>query len=287
MSQSDSGPAAPRADVPRRNQMLSWVPAEKVIFDAVQVVEGMGADERLTDAVVLLGAARDRVADFVDGVTGKRTVPGPAQSHSSCPACGGPHFYGRGTAHFDGCKNWDALDRPVKPVSGPVAPAPPGNAARSLEIVRRIQEALPRSVTDGGHAPLYQTWEAAARIYDALRPYIDPPYSGAAPAPLDPRLSVDDRSTILAAKLGLEHHTGGHVCDCDCADCKTLAALEELLHRVTEPDNLNRRPAQANRTDLVSSESRPASDVGAHSRCVCTGFLHDPDCPEHSVQGSL
>lgn len=60
---------------PRRIQMQKWVPAERAINDAVQVVEGMGADVRLTDAVVCLGAARDRVADFVDGVEGLRTFP--------------------------------------------------------------------------------------------------------------------------------------------------------------------------------------------------------------------
>lgn len=48
-----------------------------------------------------------------------------------------------------------------------------------MEIIRRIQDALPH----GEHsqiAPLYPTWEAATRIYDALRLYFDPPFSGAA-----------------------------------------------------------------------------------------------------------
>lgn len=53
---------------PRRNQMQQWVPAEWMIYDAVQQVESMGADVRLTDAVILLGRAQERVADFVDGV---------------------------------------------------------------------------------------------------------------------------------------------------------------------------------------------------------------------------
>jgi len=45
-----------------------WCPAEKAIAAAVAAVEAMPADTRLTDAVCLLGRARDRVADFVDGV---------------------------------------------------------------------------------------------------------------------------------------------------------------------------------------------------------------------------
>lgn len=48
--------------------MDSWSPGERAIHDAVQVVEAMGADPRLTDAVVLLQAARDSVADYMDSV---------------------------------------------------------------------------------------------------------------------------------------------------------------------------------------------------------------------------
>jgi len=54
--------------IPRRNQTLQWTPAERAIYDAMQAVEAMPADTRLTDAVILLGKARDRVADYVDGV---------------------------------------------------------------------------------------------------------------------------------------------------------------------------------------------------------------------------
>ena len=62
--------------IPRRNQMQQWCEAEHKIQDAVDAIERMGADLRLTDAVVLLGAARDRVADFVESVEGRRTVLG-------------------------------------------------------------------------------------------------------------------------------------------------------------------------------------------------------------------
>lgn len=52
--------------IPRRNDINRYVPAEKAIMAAMGEVESMGADELLTDAVVLLSQAKDRVADFVD-----------------------------------------------------------------------------------------------------------------------------------------------------------------------------------------------------------------------------
>lgn len=59
---------------PRRASVQLWTPAEKAIADAVAAVEAAGADVRLTDAVVLLQAARDSVADFVDGIDARRFV---------------------------------------------------------------------------------------------------------------------------------------------------------------------------------------------------------------------
>jgi hypothetical protein len=53
---------------PRRNRLDLLTPAEKAIWDAMQAVEAGAADMRLTRAVVLLGEAREWVADFVDGV---------------------------------------------------------------------------------------------------------------------------------------------------------------------------------------------------------------------------
>lgn len=49
-----------------RNNMLEWTPAEKAIYDAVQAVENMTGHPLLTDAVILLGHARDKVAEFVE-----------------------------------------------------------------------------------------------------------------------------------------------------------------------------------------------------------------------------
>lgn len=55
-------------DFPRRHRVDLWTPAEAKISDAIDFVERAGCDPRLTDAVVLLGRAKDKVADFVDGV---------------------------------------------------------------------------------------------------------------------------------------------------------------------------------------------------------------------------
>jgi hypothetical protein len=51
---------------PRRHCLYLFTPAEKAIYDALQAVEAVGAHPLLTDAVVLLGQARDKVADYVD-----------------------------------------------------------------------------------------------------------------------------------------------------------------------------------------------------------------------------
>ncbi len=52
---------------PTRNDLLLFSDGEKAIWDAVDVVEKMGASKALTDAVILLQKARDRVADHVEG----------------------------------------------------------------------------------------------------------------------------------------------------------------------------------------------------------------------------
>lgn len=60
--------------IPRRVCIDRWTPAERAINDAAQAVEAMAADVRLTDAVVLLQAARDSVADYIDGIDRRRFV---------------------------------------------------------------------------------------------------------------------------------------------------------------------------------------------------------------------
>lgn len=50
----------------RSNQYLEMTPAEKNITDTMQLVEGMGADPLLTDAINLLSAARDKIFAFCE-----------------------------------------------------------------------------------------------------------------------------------------------------------------------------------------------------------------------------
>ena len=52
----------------RRNNLQTMTPAEIAIFNAMQEVEKIGADLKLTEAVVLLAKAKDCVADFVDNI---------------------------------------------------------------------------------------------------------------------------------------------------------------------------------------------------------------------------
>jgi hypothetical protein len=61
-------------EIPRRARLDLCSKAERAIYDAMQEVEAMPADERLTEAVVLLQAARNKVADYVDAAaTPERT----------------------------------------------------------------------------------------------------------------------------------------------------------------------------------------------------------------------
>ena len=51
---------------PRRQQLDKCTPAELAIYKAMEEVEKIGADVRLTDAITKLNEARNLVADFVD-----------------------------------------------------------------------------------------------------------------------------------------------------------------------------------------------------------------------------
>jgi hypothetical protein len=80
-------------EIPRRNQINRWTAAERLIDAAVQEVEAVGADVRLTDAVNLLQAARESVADYIDGIDGRRIspavriVPDGKVAGLACPFC--------------------------------------------------------------------------------------------------------------------------------------------------------------------------------------------------------
>ena len=52
--------------IPRRARIDLQTPAEKAIRDAVIAVEAVGAHPLLTDAVVLLSRAQERVADYLE-----------------------------------------------------------------------------------------------------------------------------------------------------------------------------------------------------------------------------
>jgi hypothetical protein len=52
--------------IPRRIRLDQNIPAELAIRSAVQAVEELPADVRLTQAVILLDQAREKVADYVD-----------------------------------------------------------------------------------------------------------------------------------------------------------------------------------------------------------------------------
>ena len=51
---------------PRRSRLDLYTPAELAIRAAVEAVEAAGAHPLLTDAVILLQQAREKVADFVE-----------------------------------------------------------------------------------------------------------------------------------------------------------------------------------------------------------------------------
>lgn len=51
---------------PRRSYVDKMTPAELAIYQAMVEVEKLPPDERLTQAMILLGQAREQVADYVD-----------------------------------------------------------------------------------------------------------------------------------------------------------------------------------------------------------------------------
>lgn len=71
-------------DIPRRNRIDKHSPGETAISAAIRAVEEMGAHPLLTDAVVLLGQAQAKVADFVDGQPHRHET---GTELSMCPEC--------------------------------------------------------------------------------------------------------------------------------------------------------------------------------------------------------
>lgn len=52
--------------IPRRVRLDLMTTAEKAIYNAVLEVEKLPPDIRLTEAVMLLSRAREKVADYID-----------------------------------------------------------------------------------------------------------------------------------------------------------------------------------------------------------------------------
>lgn len=52
--------------IPRRSRIDLFTPVETTIWQTIQAVEGLGAHTLLTEAVILLQQAKDKVADYVE-----------------------------------------------------------------------------------------------------------------------------------------------------------------------------------------------------------------------------
>jgi hypothetical protein len=74
-------------EIPRRAKMWQWCCAEILIHQAMQEVEKMGADERLTKAVTLLSDAKNAVADFVDNINQTDYDKENNVHYWKCPEC--------------------------------------------------------------------------------------------------------------------------------------------------------------------------------------------------------
>lgn len=72
---------------PRRSRKDLNVPAELAIYNAMQEVEKVGADERLTNAVIKLQQARNLVADFIDGIQSPDQPSKDQSSKGICDSC--------------------------------------------------------------------------------------------------------------------------------------------------------------------------------------------------------
>lgn len=74
---------------PRRSRLDLCEAAEKIIYDAIQEVEKLGADVRLTNAVVKLSEAKDLVSDFIDEQISNRVQTNETTNDSDSDDTGG------------------------------------------------------------------------------------------------------------------------------------------------------------------------------------------------------
>ena len=93
----------------RRYDLNQLSPAEEFINKAMMAVEKMGAAISLTDAVVLLGQAKSRVADFVDGIDPPKVgIIGQNVIPCNCGATSGGNWAG---VHAPECTSTANLSR--------------------------------------------------------------------------------------------------------------------------------------------------------------------------------
>lgn len=61
-----NGRVLDRNGCPRKNNLEVMSDEEKAIYDVIRAVEAVGAHPLLTDAVVLLSQAKDKLGEYVD-----------------------------------------------------------------------------------------------------------------------------------------------------------------------------------------------------------------------------
>lgn len=60
--------------IPRRNKLYCMIPAEKILYDAIQEIEKLPGHQKLTEAQNLVEKASTLVSDFVDGLFDAQTT---------------------------------------------------------------------------------------------------------------------------------------------------------------------------------------------------------------------
>lgn len=81
-------PVKKNIDYMRRRDIFRQTEAEKAIMKAVEEVEKLSADTRLSWAVTRLNAAFEFVADFVDDVSSDETATEEIDPTPYCTGCG-------------------------------------------------------------------------------------------------------------------------------------------------------------------------------------------------------
>jgi hypothetical protein len=143
---------------PRRNRIDLYSPAERVIAEARTFVDHGPADVRLTEAVILLGKAMDKVSDYVDehgwpAAEGPRDVPPAFGPFDGSPAGAGPtattpiciHCGYDEASHYEGLSQWC---RAGSGVDGSVfTPTPAGDGTTTPEPRTRVCEFCEKTLT--------------------------------------------------------------------------------------------------------------------------------------------